>query len=75
MDEDFEIALKDVHEKFDSLLTTEDMRSGADRRMRVATSFPLEDDDGNIISEDRRKLTDRRTSDQDIDDITDYLNE
>ncbi len=71
MKNDYQHALNEVLEEFDSVQSTEDPRTGGDRRKKAATKFPLTDNQGNIIAEDRRKQ-DRRNVDVDINDIDDY---
>ncbi len=73
MEDKFDSAIKEVTEDFDSVPTTEDPRTGIDRRHTVATEFPIKDHDGNVITKDRRSKQDRRARDIDIDDISEYV--
>ena len=72
MDDNFDSVIHEVVELFDKTPTTEDTRTGIDRRHTKADSFPLNDKDGNIIAEDRRSAEDRRNARIDIDDISEY---
>lgn len=73
MEDTIDIAIMDAFEGFDSVLTTEDQRSGVERRKCLHKEFPLEDANGNIVAEDRRHIPDRRALSINIDDITEYL--
>lgn len=73
MDDNFDSAIQEVTEIFEKIPTTEDTRTGIDRRHAEAEGFPLKDNNGNIIAEDRRTEEDRRNEEIDIDDISEYL--
>lgn len=73
MDDKFDTAIKEIVEDFETVATTEDPRTGADRRQCVAKEFPLKDHVGNMVAEDRRAKNDRRTNEIDIDDISQYV--
>lgn len=72
MDEKFDTVIHEIVEEFEKIPTTEDTRTGIDRRYLEAKSFPLKDSNGNIIAKDRRSQEDRRHLDIDIDDISEY---
>lgn len=72
MDDNFDTVINEVAEVFENIPTTEDTRTGIDRRYRLATDFPLKDNDGNVIAKDRRSKEDRRNLEVDIDDISEY---
>ena len=73
MDDNFDSALHEVTEIFEKIPTTEDTRTGIDRRYAKAEGFPLKDGNGNVIAEDRRTAKDRRSVEIDIDDISEYI--
>ena len=73
MGDKFDTAIKEIVEEFESVPTTEDPRTGIDRRHTVAKEFPIKDSSGNVIDKDRRKKQDRRTKEIDIDDISEYI--
>lgn len=73
MEDAFNSAIMDALAGFDSVTTTEDPRTGVERRKCVAKGFPLADSHSNIIAEDRRHHPDRRTNQINIDDIAEYL--
>ena len=75
MEEKFDTVIKEIAEDFETVSTTEDPRTGIDRRHKISKEFPLEDSNGNVIAEDRRKQKDRRSIDIDIDDISEYVSE
>ena len=75
MEEKFDTVIKEIAEDFEAVSTTEDPRTGVDRRHQIAKEFPIEDSNGNVIAEDRRKQKDRRSVDIDIDDISEYVSE
>ncbi len=75
MNDKFDNVIKDITEHFETVHTTEDPRTGIDRRHHVTSEFPLKDSNGNIVAKDRRKRLDRRANDIDIDDISEYVNE
>ena len=75
MDDKFDSAIHEIVEEFDAVPTTEDTRTGIDRRYQEAKAFPLKDKAGNVIAEDRRKQKDRRNIEVDIDDISEYVSE
>ena len=75
MEEKFDTVIKEIAEDFEAVSTTEDPRTGIDRRHKIAKEFPIEDSNGNVIAEDRRKQKDRRSVDIDIDDISEYVSE
>ena len=72
MEDNFDSAIQEVVEEFEAIPTTEDTRTGIDRRHVEAKSFPLKDNAGNIIEEERRIQNDRRCLEIDIDDISEY---
>ncbi len=72
MDDNFDTVIHEVAEEFEKITTTEDTRTGIDRRYLEAKSFPLKDGNGNIIAKNRRSQEDRRNLDIDIDDISEY---
>jgi len=74
MDDNFDSAIQEVTEIFEKVPTTEDTRTGIDRRHQEAKEFPLKDRAGNLVAEDRRQ-GDRRNSEVDIDDISEYVSE
>ena len=71
MNDKFDSTIKEIVEEFDSTPTTEDPRTGIDRRCQEAREFPLVDSEGNVIVIDRRS-EERRAEKIDIDDISDY---
>jgi|GEM_PF-5766472 len=73
MDDNFDSAIQEVTEIFEKVPTTEDTRTGIDRRHTKAEAFPLTDNSGNTIAEDRRTDEDRRNTEIDIDDISEYV--
>ena len=75
MDEKFDTVIKEIAEDFEAVQTTEDPRTGKDRRHTVAKGFPIKDGKGNVVTEDRRLKKDRRSKDIDIDDITEYVSD
>jgi len=75
MEDDFDQTIQDVAYDFDITPTTEDARTGIDRRFKVAEAFPVTDKSGNTITEDRRNRNDRRHENIDIDDISEYVSE
>lgn len=75
MDDKFDSAILEIVEEFDAVPTTEDTRTGLDRRHQEANTFPLKDKAGNVIAEDRRTQEDRRNEKIDIDDISEYVSE
>lgn len=75
MEDDFDQTIQNLAEEFDATPTTEDARTGIDRRFKQATEFPLKDKAGNVVAEDRRKDDDRRNENIDIDDISEYTSE
>ncbi|QMU60580.1 MAG: hypothetical protein GKR92_02260 [Gammaproteobacteria bacterium] len=72
MDDNFDTVIHEVVEEFEKISTTEDMRTGIDRRYQKAKDFPLKDKNGNVIAKDRRSQEDRRNLEIDIDDISEY---
>jgi len=72
MDDKFNTVIHEVVEEFENIPTTEDTRTGIDRRYLEAKNFPLKDGNGNIIAKDRRAQEDRRNLEIDIDDISEY---
>ena len=72
MDDSFETVIHEVVEEFEKIPTTEDTRTGIDRRYLEAKNFPLKDGNGHIIAKDRRSQADRRNLEIDIDDISEY---
>ena len=75
MDDNFDSAVQEVLEDFENIPTTEDTRTGIDRRCTEANEFPLKDNNGNIVAKDRRRQEDRRHYCVDIDDISEYTKE
>ena len=75
MEDKFDSVIKEITEDFEAVPTTEDPRTGIDRRLTVAKEFPTKDSEGNLINEDRRLNKDRRSKDIDIDDITEYVSD
>ena len=75
MEDNFDSAIHEVVEAFEQTPTTEDTRTGIDRRFTQAKSFPLTDSDGAVVTKDRRSDNDRRNNIVDIDDITEYIQE
>lgn len=75
MEDYFDSAIHEVVEDFENIPTTEDTRTGIDRRHLEAKEFPLKDSNGNVVAEDRRTQEDRRSEDIDIDDISEYVQE
>ena len=75
MAEEFDSAIKEIVEEFGSIQTTEDPRNGVERRHQQSKDFPIKDNKGNMVAEDRRVHEDRRSKDIDIDDISEYVNE
>jgi hypothetical protein len=72
MEQSLESVIHNVVEVFETTPTTEDTRSGIDRRCKKAKAFPLTDRQGNVISAERR-VRDRRKTKIDIDDISEYV--
>ncbi len=75
MEDDFDQTIQGVAADFEATPTTEDARTGIDRRFKVAKEFPVKDKAGNLITEDRRRQEDRRNKSIDIDDISEYVSE
>ena len=75
MEDKFDSVIKDITEDFETVPTTEDPRTGIDRRHQVTKEFPLKDSNGNVVDEDRRLKQERRSKDIDIDDITEYVSD
>lgn len=75
MDDYFDSAIHEVVEDFENIPTTEDTRTGIDRRHIEAKEFPIKDSNGDVVAEDRRTQYDRRSLDIDIDDISEYVQE
>ncbi len=75
MDDKFDSAIHEIVEEFEAVPTTEDTRTGIDRRLKEAKEFPLKDSTGTLVAEDRRKQDDRRNEEIDIDDISEYVSE
>jgi hypothetical protein len=73
MDDNFDTLINEVSEVFENISTTEDTRTGIERRHQVAAEFPLKDRNGNVVEEDRRVKEDRRNLEVDIDDISEYV--
>ena len=74
MAEEFDSAIKEILKDFDTVHTTEDPRTGSDRRHNITKEFPIKDSKGNLIASDRRTQQERRTDNIDIDDISEYEN-
>ncbi len=75
MEDYFDSAIHEVVEAFEEIPTTEDARTGIERRHVQAEGFPLTDHDGNVVNEERRFKEDRRNTVIDIDDISEYVQE
>lgn len=75
MEDNFDSTIHEVVEEFEATPTTEDTRTGIDRRHAQAKGFPLQDNSGEIIDEERRIKNDRRCLEIDIDDISEYIQE
>lgn len=75
MEDKFDSVIKEITEDFEAVPTTEDPRSGIDRRHAIAKEFPIKDVNGNVVDEDRRLKQNRRSKDIDIDDITEYVSD
>ena len=73
MQDNFDAAVNEVVDEFEKIATTEDTRTGIDRRHVEAKEFPLTDNNGNVIMEDRRAKEDRRHTVINIDDISEYV--
>ena len=73
MQDYFDAAISEVVDEFDEILTTEDTRTGIERRHTEAKEFPITDNNGNLIMEDRRTKEDRRHTVINIDDISEYV--
>ena len=73
MQDYFDTAINEVVDEFETIHTTEDTRTGIDRRHTEAKEFPLTDHNGNVIMADRRAKEDRRNTIVDIDDISEYV--
>ncbi len=69
----FDTAINTIVDEFEKISTTEDTRKGNDRRRLEAKKFPLSDNNGNVVAQDRRTQTDRRNTMIDIDDISEYI--
>ena len=67
----FDTAINTIVDEFENISTTEDTRKGNDRRRLNAKEFPLSDNNGKVVVQDRRTQTDRRNTMIDIDDISD----
>lgn len=75
MEDNFDNTIHGVVEEFEAIQTTEDTRTGIDRRHTQAKGFPLQNNAGTIIEEERRISKDRRCLEIDIDDISEYTQE
>lgn len=75
MEDYFDSAIHEVVEEFENIPTTEDTRTGIDRRHIEAKEFPIKDSNGKVVAEDRRTHEDRRSQVIDIDDISEYVQE
>jgi hypothetical protein len=75
MEDNFDSTIHELVEEFETIPTTEDTRTGIDRRHVDAKGFPLQDNSGTIIEEERRIKDDRRCLEIDIDDISEYTQE
>ena len=75
MEDYFDTAINEVVDEFETIPTTEDTRSGIDRRQLDTKEFPLKDREGKLVAEDRRNQEDRRNSVINIDDISEYIQE
>ncbi|MFK7816256.1 MAG: hypothetical protein AB8B92_07965 [Gammaproteobacteria bacterium] len=73
MDDNFDTLINEVAEVFEHIPTTEDTRTGIERRHQVATDFPIKDSSGSVVDNDRRSQEDRRNQEVDIDDISEYV--
>lgn len=73
MDDNFDTLINEVAEVFERIPTTEDTRTGIERRHLVATDFPIKDSSGSVVDKDRRSQEDRRNQEVDIDDISEYV--
>ncbi len=73
MDDNFDTLINEVAEVFEHIPTTEDTRTGIERRHQAATDFPIKDSNGVKVLKDRRSQEDRRNREVDIDDITEYV--
>ncbi len=72
MYDNFDTVINELAQVFENIPTTEDTRTGIDRRHQTVTNFPLKDSSGNVIAKDRRLQEDRRNQEVDIDDISEY---
>jgi hypothetical protein len=73
MDDNFDTLINEVSEVFENIPTTEDTRTGIERRHKLASEFPLKDHNGSVVVKDRRSKEDRRNLEVDIDDISEYV--
>ena len=71
MKDKFDSTIREIVEEFDSTPTTEDPRTGIDRRCQDVKEFPIVDSKGSVIVKDRRNKQ-RRSKNINIDDISDY---
>ncbi len=72
MAEEIDSVILEILEDFGTVHTTEDPRTGIDRRHHIANDFPIKDNHGKVVLEDRRNVQDRRTECKDIDDVSEY---
>lgn len=75
MEDYFDTAINEVVDEFETIPTTEDTRTGIDRRHLDTKEFPIKDNQGKLVAEDRRTQKDRRNTIIDIDDISEYIQE
>ncbi len=73
MNDYFDTAINTIVDEFENIQTTEDTRKGNDRRHLEAKEFPLTDNNGELVAQDRRAQKDRRNNFVDIDDISEYI--
>ena len=69
----FDTAINTIVDEFENISTTEDTRKGNDRRNLDSKDFPLMDNNGKVVAQDRRTQKDRRNVIIDIDDISEYI--
>lgn len=75
MEDNFDSTIHEVAVEFEATPTTEDTRTGIDRRHTQSKGFPLQDKSGTVIEKERRIKNDRRCLEIDIDDISEYTQE
>ena len=58
MNDYFDTAINTIVDDFETIPTTEDTRKGKDRRRLETKEFPLSDNKGEVVAQDRRTQKD-----------------